>query len=308
MINLYWFKYLKGQGNFGDELNPYLLASMTDTSFRYINVKLLNNNKRQALKTLLSHLWHKKITFGQLARYIFYNFISRPSVFLCIGSILDHCNYNNVLIWGSGIISNNSRVPNGRYLAVRGFKSQERVNTVGLACSDIVGDPAILLPIIYKSSYTKKYKVGIIPHVTHYGTIKSLFTVPGVVVIDLSTEIEKIIDVINQCELTISTSLHGIIISQAYNVRSVWAKLYNFRLSGDDVKYADYFSSVNIDLYEPIDIDSLRGFTVEELTKKVLTEYSDYLLPTKRRIADVQNDLLKTFPFPLKENLKKMLR
>lgn len=303
MINLYWYKYTKGKGNFGDELNPYLFAKLTNAPFRYVNVKLLKDNKRQALKVLASYLWHKKISLCQFIRYLFYNFISHPLVFLCIGSILDHCDYSKVLIWGSGIISEQSRVPRGTYLAVRGAKSLERVNKAGVPCPNIIGDPAILLPMVYKPSYKKKYKIGIIPHIAHYNAIRSAFNQEGFVVIDLLTEIEDIIDTINQCEITVSTSLHGIIVSHAYGIKSAWAKVNEINLSGDNIKYNDYFSSVNINNYSPININILKGLTAKELAEKLQLEYANYLLPVEHRIINIQNNLLRTFPFPLKIDL-----
>ena len=44
-------------------------------------------------------------------------------------------------------------------------------------------------------------------------------------IIDVTEPIQNVINYILECEMTISSSLHGIIVSHAYNVKSMWIKL-----------------------------------------------------------------------------------
>ena len=60
----------------------------------------------------------------------------------------------------------------------------------------------------------------------------------------------KIIDEINSCQVIISSSLHGIITCHAYNIPCLWYK-FSEKIVGDGIKFADYFSSVNIKPYNP---------------------------------------------------------
>lgn len=53
-----------------------------------------------------------------------------------------------------------------------------------------------------------------------------------------------IIDQINECEFIISSSLHGLIISDAYNIPNVWA-VFSDKIVGGEFKYKDYYASVN---------------------------------------------------------------
>ena len=48
--------------------------------------------------------------------------------------------------------------------------------------------------------------------------------------------------------MTISSSLYGIIVSHAYNVKCMWIKLTN-KIGGGFFKYRDYYGSLNMDNY-----------------------------------------------------------
>ena len=87
---------------------------------------------------------------------------------LVIGSILTFYPLKNATIWGSGII-NDTEIDNiqgkpKKVLAVRGPRTRKILLELGIDCPEIYGDPALLMPLFYKTSQIKKYKLGIIPH------------------------------------------------------------------------------------------------------------------------------------------------
>jgi hypothetical protein len=51
--------------------------------------------------------------------------------------------------------------------------------------------------------------------------------------------------------MTISSGLHGIIVSNAYNIKCMWIKLTN-KIGRVFFKYRDYYGSRNIDNYNEI--------------------------------------------------------
>ena len=53
-----------------------------------------------------------------------------------------------------------------------------------------------------------------------------------------------IIDKICSCEFIVSSSLHGLIVSDSYNVPNLWASFPKDNINGGLFKYKDYFSSV----------------------------------------------------------------
>lgn len=297
-INLFWFRHLKGYGNFGDELNPYIISKLSDIEIDYIDVNYLNDNKLLIFKILTHDLLKNKIKLIFFFKYIYINFVSRPELFLAIGSVLQFCNTNKAIVWGSGMLSADSMLPNANYLAVRGYKTIDRINELGFEAPSVVGDPALLLPLLYTGKSEKKYKVGIIPHYVHYEFYANKVH-DNWLVINLLDKIEDVIDQINQCELTISTSLHGVITSHAYGVKSLWAINKKKQLSGDNIKFADYFSSVIIKDYEPVNLDNYIDKDEDTVVSEILLHFEKVLLPEESAISRIQNDLLRVFPYKI---------
>ena len=162
---------------------------------------------------------------------------------ICVGSIARRAGAG-VTVLGSGIISKSDRViANADWQFVRGPYTRERVKFFGGECPDIYGDPALLLPLIVEPS-DKKYEVGIVPHIVDHSYVTENF--PNNVIGLKTRNYKNVIDKITQCESIISSSLHGVICAHAYGIPAAWVKP-NTKLKGDNVKFEDYFASVDID-------------------------------------------------------------
>lgn len=207
---LFWSWY--GTRNFGDWLGPYLHEAMT----------------------------------GQRPLFCPKERMSQFGCIMAVGSILRHLVVDDcVVVWGSGIISASDTVRRPRQvLAVRGPLTRRRLLELGHECPGIYGDPAMLLPRLYRPKLKEPlHPVGFIPHFVdrHLFSDRAEFHV-----IDPSRPVELVIDDIASCRLTFSSSLHGLIVSHAYGVPSVWVRPVN-PIDGDDVKFRDYFQSVGLD-------------------------------------------------------------
>ena len=64
------------------------------------------------------------------------------------------------------------------------------------------------------------------------------------------------IDTICACDVILSSSLHGLIISDAYAIPNVWIKLSD-KVEGNGFKFKDYFLSVQRNTVEPIVVKNL---------------------------------------------------
>ena len=177
-----------------------------------------------------------------------------PSKVLCIGSGLVN---EGVLqpgdtIWGYGArYTKPVPLPDGvKFLAVRGPKTRALYPDV---CPEIYGDPAILMPKIYKPmQLSRKYSVGIIPHYIDMPLFKDkkFLDDPSVLLIDVTQPYLDTIDQINACDMIISTSLHGCIVSEAYGKPVAWLSVSD-RILGANFKFNDYLQGSGRDETEP---------------------------------------------------------
>ena len=138
----------------------------------------------------------------------------------------------NTIIWGSGVVYPHkpiSAIPK-KVLAVRGPLTRNYLLERGIECPKVYGDPALLFPKFYiPKNKNRRYKVGIIPHFRDQNnTILDAFKGEnGVLMID----VKKIhpwhlfIDQIVQCENILTSSLHGLIIADTYEVPNLWIEL-----------------------------------------------------------------------------------
>ena len=146
--------------------------------------------------------------------------------------------------------------------SVRGRKTYEFLKNRGIECPSVFGDPALLLPRFYTPKrMEKRYKLGVIPHVIDwdYDVMRKIRKERNdILVIDLA-HYDKWTDVIDQicsCEAIASSSLHGLIVSDAYNVPNCWITLSG-KISGGLFKYFDYFSSVGREEAGPVKVERM---------------------------------------------------
>ena len=106
--------------------------------------------------------------------------------------------------------------------------------------------------VIFSPKVEKKYKYGIVPHYNDYKIVEDWFTDrKDIFVIDLMTnDIESKTIEFLQCEKIISSSLHGIIVAHAYGIPAVWQK-FSDKVFGNDIKYHDYYESIQLEYYKP---------------------------------------------------------
>jgi len=228
-INLAWDRGT----NFGDAVNPILIENITKKKILWCNPKYF------------------------------------PSDYLmAIGSILQKAT-SNALIWGSGYITKDSMVDSAprKIYAVRGPLTRKLLLSQGIECPEVYGDPALLLPKIYNPKITKKYKLGVIPHYIdkEHPNLEIFKNNKDINIIDIKDANHyNFIDNLLSCEKIISSSLHGIIVADAYNIPSIWIE-FSKNVKGDGFKFLDYFSSVNRVDKKPFEIQ--KDSSIEEILK-----------------------------------------
>lgn len=169
-----------------------------------------------------------------------------------IGSLLTLAPLDNSIIWGSGIMSQTApfRGRPREVRAVRGPLTRKRLLEKGINCPEVYGDPALLLPRYYKPKVQKKHKLGIIPHYKDASNevFNRFRAIEDINIIDIRNydDWHDFIDQICSCDSIVSTSLHGLIVSEAYSIPNLWIQLADKR-NEDCVKFHDFFLSIGID-------------------------------------------------------------
>ena len=123
---------------------------------------------------------------------------------------------------------------------------------------------------------------------------KAKFTKDEVLIIDLLTEdIEDTIKLICSCEYTLSSSLHGVIVSHAYNIPSIWCKISD-KLHGDNVKFYDYFSTVGI-----IDYNCFEKEIIDLPVNDIISiiKKNEQISNINIDIKKLQEELINSLPF-----------
>ena len=224
--------------------------------------------------------------------------------YLVIGSTIDMCTTNNTEVWGAGIIDGSKplKIKPSKVHAVRGPMTRDKLLQEGVDCPEIYGDPALLLPLHYKPKFVKEYRIGWVPHRSNLDAVEH-FKIDGIpldqindmIVIDLSNydNWTDVIDLIVSCDKIISSSLHGLIVAEAYGVPNLWVE-FGMPLIGGHFKFHDFFQSIGVDRAEPYSISD-SNIESNELYHKLATW-------TKGELN--LQPLINSAPFPIRlENL-----
>ena len=224
--------------NFGDSLNPILMHLLTGLKINHVN---FNEN------------------------------VHRLSA---IGTILQNFSKGHLDVWGTGLdVTKTSVIPSLKYFdplktditykihAVRGAVTDTVLNSFGIKTNGVYGDPAILLKKILHSyiGSEKNGKVGVVCHLSELESyddsaiakkdiIRYQFEsdeiklISTIVKPDFISILEKIKEIAS-CSYILSTSLHGLIIADIFDIPC--AHLSSGRLPHDRYSIYDYRSIVD---------------------------------------------------------------
>lgn len=201
---LRYFRRSRTQRNFGDELSPVIVDGI----------------RRQ---------------FG-LGRYR-----RTAPPFIALGSVL-HMATDDTVVWGSGLNAKMNRPRDHAFTrldvrAVRGPRTREYLLGRGIPCPEVYGDPGLLLPRLFdlpRAASGSRRELLVIPNLNDL----ELFGDPAPMLSPLSPW-RHVLSRILESEFVVGSSLHAIILSEAYGVpaRVVLPEGHAER----DLKYHDYY-------------------------------------------------------------------
>lgn len=250
----WWNANIGGKQNVGDLLSKYVVEKLTKKEVYYVN--------KWGLDKLVA-----------------------------VGSLIDYHNlYSKSYIWGTGTmrsspISFQDKRENwlnylfkrqsmrSKICALRGPVTGKIIERLGFEDPEVYGDPALLLPNYFSPEIKeKRFSVGLILHWSQEVKLnlveKENLLQSGIKLISIlrstNEEIEEFIEEIASCEMIFSTSLHGLIVSQAYKIPTKWCRLAQSEIHPEaSLKFKDYFLGTNQEIMEPIDL----SLEVESLKK-----------------------------------------
>ncbi len=261
-VSAYWWDE---RSNFGDAVGPWLVQRMTGKS-------VVNGRRVSATAPTL----------------------------LTVGSIIGYLDRGDVEIWGSGLIKPLEgrrldvlrSLPDVTVHAVRGELTRADLEgKLGWEVPQVYGDPALLLPRFYRPRPcpAAEGKVAFLPHAKHAEHFAG-HTSPEVHRVDVRHSLEQVIDEIAASTACVSSSLHGIILAQAYGVPWTWLRIKDDPLNGDRFKFEDFFTGIDEARVssKKVGISELAGLDVSSVGAAAT-------LPGALRSLD---PLLDAFPLP----------
>lgn len=155
---------------------------------------------------------------------------------LAVGSIIAVAQEGDV-IWGSGLIADvQMRLPQVEVLALRGPLTALKCR---LPCN-VYGDPGLLMPLLFYSKVDKIYKRGYVPHYVDQEEFKKRTLGKDELFINVLDNWQEVITQILQCKEIVSSSLHGIVLAEAYGIPAIYQPSYTGKIIGGDFKFRDY--------------------------------------------------------------------
>lgn len=256
-LKLYWSSSLKqGRKNFGDWLSPCLVREL---SGREVVHTPPNGCDLVAIGSLLQrvkhHWWNRRLH-----------------------------------IWGTGFIAAGPQVTAyHEYHALRGQSSAAMIR--GLPRPSL-GDPGLLAACLLPdhASLPKRHALGLVPHYKdqrHPAVQRLQELIPQARLIDVLAEPLEVLRAIAGCEFILSSSLHGLIVADAFGLPNAWFE-FSSAVRGARFKFRDYYSAFGIMEPQPLTLENFDPADIEWLAASYRRE----------ALAELQRGLLSSFPFP----------
>lgn len=244
-------------GNFGDEINKFLIQKLTNQEKFQISYNQHWNK-------------HARIDFNLTMIGSYINGALQNTVVCGTGSIDTKLFFNhpslkrghnkNLYVIGLRGPKTQKLVQENRF-----FKKNFESTWAGASNFQFLGDPALALKVLYQPQQLPENqdKICILPHYVHhkyfdkvkkwkkllpekYNEWPDSQILDKFKILDATWFWEDVVNQIFSCRAVISSSLHGLIISDTYDVPNIWLKQWKLRSHSrddEDFKFYDYFDS-----------------------------------------------------------------
>lgn len=172
--------------------------------------------------------------------------VAQPVKIVTVGSSLHRAN-DGTIIWGTGLHgASPARDHTYRSLdvrAVRGPLTAKFLRARGIHVPPVYGDPGLLMPEICKGRFvpTGRRKIGLVPNLHEMDFFTNAVRsgrFPDVTIIDPRRAWNTVIQEILDFRFIIASSLHGLVIADAYGIPNRYVRLTE---KENILKYHDYY-------------------------------------------------------------------
>jgi len=239
--------------NFGDVLNKYLFEKVFRVRFNYS-----------------SDIWAVDYyAIGSILEYNSLDTVMCKISFIKQLFLLKKIKLSKLTILGSGFLNCSDEhkikfLRNMDFKIVRGKLTENYLKKYGFLTKNVLlGDLGLLCSFMV-DKIDKKYKLGIVPHYMDLNSpvIYDVYKKYGkdkCIIINVQDDVETVISQIAACDNIISSSLHGLIVADSFNIPNLWFEntlKYHNSKSNDMLrfKFRDYYSIYGINEIEPINI------------------------------------------------------
>lgn len=263
-VKLYWWK--NGESlNFGDELGPEIISNQFGLKCERVEEENIHNSELLSVGSIL-HILQARQDAEKID--------------------------NPIFVWGSGMIWNLTKYTskNTFFTAVRGEVTRDLLS---LDDGIPLGDPGLLASRVYNKSKSTD-KIGVVPHIADMDSkfIESLKNDSRFMIIPPNRMPEFVVSDITQCKLVLSSSLHGLIISDSFNIPNYHIALSDLLdgHSGADTiqKFRDYYSAVG---KKYRDADTSKVYD-DVYLRSLISGYDPIA-----NLDEIQEKIVNSFPF-----------
>ena len=307
-MRLYWWS---GNTNVGDALNPLLVAGLAGNGTKVLSHPSTKLPLLFAVGSVV-HLLADK--FHALNHH-------------------EHMTAPLATIWGTGCIGayqcrtvcRACRSNGTTFLAVRGPLSRQTLSEYDCGCQvpPVYGDPALLLPFVLPregfDARSPEYDLCVCPHDVDKKIPAVLSLVqranantlsagagqePRVKMLDILSNVRDFVAELLTCRAVVSSSLHGVIISEAYGIQATAVFFSRGHIVGGAYKYQDYGASLGRSRM----VSTPRFVIGENATAKALLMLARAAVPPNLEILRFRrSELIRTCPFLKKDRREHLL-
>lgn len=205
---------------------------------------------------------------------------------------------NKPFVWSAGLIRDGElRIPADafKFCSVRGKLTRGRID--GDTSAITLGDAGLLASYLLPKSLfprQKKYKIGILPHYKDVSSecMRVLRHRKDTFIIDAEWPCEKVVETIQQCEVVLSSSLHGLIVADSVGTPNAHLPMSNL-VEGGDYKFKDYYSVFEApNRYQPLTPEDVYVRSNAQLHDDIIDRY---VVPAD--LQAIKDTIIAAFPF-----------